>query len=266
MQLTKEQIEQFTEQGYLTVEDFFDSTEIAAIQADVKRLQEEGRLRNVLTIGDGETTSAKEQNLQLCPASPHSELIKSLPFSNKVQEAITSLLGDENVLVQLDQIFLKPGRTGRGTNWHQDNAYFKITGPIRGTAMWIAVDDATRANGTIRVVPSAFNRLLKHERDLSSDHHIACKVDEDDAIILELPAGGVAFFHYETPHATGDNQTDECRAGLAYHFVNLPTDSSNDDRDWASITRPYLTGPNASDGVKEYGKSMSAQWESLFEL
>lgn len=263
MQLSNDQIKQFHEQGYLTVDNFFDSDEIATIQEDVKRLQHEGRLRNVLTIGDGETTSSTEKNLQLCPASPHSELIKSLPFAPKVHDAITSLIGDENVLVQLDQIFLKPGRAGRGTNWHQDNAYFRIPDPIRGTAMWIAVDDATEANGTIRVIPSSFDGLLDHERDLNSDHHIACKVDEDEAVLLELPAGGVAFFHYRTPHATGDNETDACRAGLAYHFVNLPTDSTADQEFKTSGTRPYLTGPNASDGINDYGTSMSEKWEQL---
>ena len=41
---------------------------------------------------------------------------------------------------------------GIGTNWHQDNAYFKIRDPMRGTAMWIAAHDATIANGTITPV------------------------------------------------------------------------------------------------------------------
>ena len=53
-------------------------------------------------------------------------------------------------------MFIKPPKIGIGTNWHQDNAYFKITNPLGGTAMWIAVDDARIDNGTIHVIPKSF--------------------------------------------------------------------------------------------------------------
>ena len=42
------------------------------------------------------------------------------------------------VVLHLDQVFLKPGKQGMGTNWHQDNAYFQIEDPLQGTAMWTA--------------------------------------------------------------------------------------------------------------------------------
>lgn len=32
-----------------------------------------------------------------------------------------------------------------GTHGHTDNAYFRVPDPLRGIAMWIALDDATRA-------------------------------------------------------------------------------------------------------------------------
>ena len=52
---------------------------------------------------------------------------------------------------QLDHIFLKPAHTGIGTDWHQDNAYFKISDPTKGTAMWIALHDAHIENGTLHL-------------------------------------------------------------------------------------------------------------------
>src|SRR5438874_2111705 len=80
------------------------------------------------------------------------------------------------------------------------------------------------------------------------DHHIRCYPPEEQAVHLELPAGGVAFFCYGTPHATGPNTTDHERAGAAFHF--LRADYAKDDliapdRDY----RPYLTGPLATGGV-----------------
>jgi ectoine hydroxylase-related dioxygenase (phytanoyl-CoA dioxygenase family) len=61
--------------------------------------------------------------------------------------------------------------------------------------------------------------VLEHSHDPHSDHHIRCYPPEERAVDLELPAGGVAFFAYGTPHATGPNTTDRERAGVALHCL-----------------------------------------------
>jgi phytanoyl-CoA hydroxylase len=154
---------------------------------------------------------------------PHSELFKAMPFAPKVVAAIEALIGAP-ALLHLDQVFLKPGKQGTGTNWHQDNAYFQIPDPLKGTALWTAVHDATLANGTLSVIPCAFSEPLPHERDGFSDHHIRCWPDETQAIPVEIKAGGAIFFCYGTPHATGANTTETERAGVALHFIH--TDQS----------------------------------------
>src|ERR1700709_1980608 len=113
-----------------------------------------------------------------------------MPFAPKVAEAGAQLIGVP-VLFLLDQVFLKPGKHGAGTNWHQDNAYFQIPDPLKGTALWTAVHDATIANGTLRVISGVFNQKFEHSRDPFSDHHIRCYPDESKAEFVELPAGGV---------------------------------------------------------------------------
>jgi phytanoyl-CoA hydroxylase len=262
MKLTPDQIVTFRRQGYLAVPGFFNAEETAALQADISRLKRNNFLRNVATDGDGQTSSRTKQNLQLCPANFYSTLIRALPFAPKVIDAVTGLLGEE-ITLHLDQIFLKPGKTGMGTAWHQDNAYFKIPQPLRGTAMWIAIHDATVANGTMRVVPNAYHSLLPHERDGNSDHHIRCFPDESQAETVELKAGGVLFFCYGTPHCTGDNTTDDERAGLAYHF--LCEDQTN-ERFYTSERignpRPRLTGPKATGGFEEYGAKIAGTWHA----
>ncbi len=85
-------------------------------------MKREGFLRNVATAGDGKTTSQTLQNLQLCPMYRQSPLFRAMPFAEKVIEAVRQLLGDPLIL-HLDQVFLKPGKTGMGTNWHQDKPW-----------------------------------------------------------------------------------------------------------------------------------------------
>ncbi|WP_309715130.1 phytanoyl-CoA dioxygenase family protein [Armatimonas sp.] len=223
MQFREDQVNFFRTEGWLAVEGFWSEREVAAMRVELDRLKSEGKLRNIATEGDGKTYSSTKINLQLCPMWPHSELFKAMPFAPKAVAAIEALIGAP-ALLHLDQVFLKPGKQGAGTNWHQDNAYFQIPDPLKGTALWTAVHDATLANGTLQVIPRAFSELLPHERDGFSDHHIRCWPDETKAIPVELNAGGAIFFCYGTPHATGANTTEYERAGVALHFIH--TDQS----------------------------------------
>jgi ectoine hydroxylase-related dioxygenase (phytanoyl-CoA dioxygenase family) len=266
MSLTPPQIQQFHEHGYVALPRFFDAREVDAMQAEVRRLTEAGHLRNVATEGDGKTPSTAMRNLQLCPMYRHSPLFRALPFVPKVVAAVTALIG-EPMILRLDQVFLKPARDGMGTNWHQDNAYFKISDPLKGTAMWIAVHDATVANGTLQVIPGSFRERYEHRRDPLSDHHIRCDPPEERAVPLELPAGGVAFFSYGTAHCTRANTTDRERAGVAFHFIHAEYAAEESEKIVAPERsyHPFLTGPEASGGLNEYGVRVAGTWEQEVE-
>lgn len=254
MKLNSEQLTQYRNEGYTTAPDFFNVKEVAAMQAELQRLKDNGLLHNVARVGDGQTESAAALNLQICPLAPKSELFRSLGFSDKVLNVIRQLIGDP-IVWQLDQIFLKPARHGKGTSWHQDNAYFRIKDRRQGIGMWTAVHAATIANGTMYVIPQGDAELLAHERDGGSNHHVKCVVDESLAVPIELPAGGALFFNYAVPHCTKGNTTDNERAGLALHFLREE-----------AVVKPeemiaVLSGPNATNGIKEFGKDQRQEWE-----
>lgn len=258
--LTPEQLQQFREEGYVMVPGFFHEGEVTAMQAELERLQEEGLLRNVSTEGDGKTTSKAKANLQICPLSPKSSFFQALPFCEKVRDAVEDLIGPEFFL-RLDQIFLKPPRHGAGTNWHQDNAYFKSPDPLQGVGMWVALHDAKVENGTMHVVPRAYDRQLHHRRDEGSDHHIRCDIDEeiDEIVPVEMAAGGALFFNYGVPHCTKANDTDKPRAGLALHFLNSRYRSEPAE---GAPARPCLSGRGFTGGEAEYGENLTGVWEA----
>jgi ectoine hydroxylase-related dioxygenase (phytanoyl-CoA dioxygenase family) len=263
MQFTPQQVQQFRTDGYVAVPDFWTAREVAAMQAELRRLQRAGYLRNVATDGDGVTHSQVKANLQLCPMYNKSEFFRAMPFAPKVAAAVAQLIGDP-VVLHLDQVFLKPAHHGAGTNWHQDNAYFRIGDPLKGTALWTAVHAASVANGTLRVIPGSFRESHEHRRDPDSDHHIRCYPPEERAAPIELPAGGAAFFAYGVAHATGANTTDRERAGVALHFINAEVDQEARGG-FTYGKRPYLTGPQASGGMDEYGVRVAGTWEAEVE-
>jgi ectoine hydroxylase-related dioxygenase (phytanoyl-CoA dioxygenase family) len=256
--ITDAQIEFFRTNGYVAVENFFTPEEARAMQLEVARFKRTKLLNNVKTEGDSKTISQTKQNLQLCPMYDKSDIFKSLPFDPRVIAAVSKLIGTPFRL-HLDQVFLKPARDGAGTSWHQDNAYFQLDDPMTGTAMWIAVHDASKANGTMELIPKRFNEKLEHKKDGDSNHHIRCYPDESEAKACELKAGGVVFFCYGTPHCTRGNSTDADRAGAAFHFLRSDLKklgSYHDSFTDAQPGRPHLVGSKASSGVLEYGKDM----------
>ena len=259
MRFGEAQVAQFREEGWLRAPDFWTEREIAAMRVELEQLKAQGLLRNVSVDGDGETRSQTAANLQLCPMYPHSRFFRAMPFAEKVAQAVGQLIG-EPVILHLDQVFLKPAGHGAGTNWHQDNAYFRIPDPLGGTAMWTAVHDANVGNGTLRVIPGSYREVYEHGRDPYSDHHIRCYPPEEEAVAVELPAGGAVFFAYGVAHCTGANESGRERAGIAHHFVN----GAMQEIPWREkrlSELPWLSGARASGGEREYGERVSGTWE-----
>lgn len=255
--LTADQVAHFQREGWLAVPDYFSPGEVAALQHEVARLQRDGLLRNVATIADGKTPSHSAFNLQICPVTPASPLIAALKYRERTIASIRALVGDP-VVFRLDQIFLKPAGNGAGTRWHQDNAYWHQPDPTRGTGMWIAVHQATRANGTMHIVPRSHVALAEHERDPGSDHHVyAPQVRDEDAIPVELPAGGVLFFNFGILHCTHGNQTASDRAGLALHFIN------GDYMTPEFMSDPLAVAITDRSGARLRGRDDQGAWESL---
>ncbi len=271
MALSPQQIEQFRTQGFLKVEGFYSAREVEAMRREIERFKRVGLLRNVATEGDGKTKSSTAANLQLCPMYQHSTLFRALPFDDKVVDAVSKLIG-EPIILRLEQVFLKPGRHGAGTSWHQDNAYFSAADPMGGTAMWISIHDANRANGTMEVIPGVFRQTFEHSRDPMSNHHIRMFPSQElegTAVPIEMKAGGVVFFCYGTPHCTRGNTTDRERAGVAYHFIQesaaatMPNPSQ-----FSSPNRTYypdLNGPNTTGGERQYGVKVAGTWRKEVE-
>ena len=111
--LTPAQLAAYHRDGFAACPGFFSDDDVAVMRGELDHLVEAGLLRNVHTENDGSTHSKKAFNLQICPLSPKSPTLRTLPFADKVVTKISALLGSDFYL-RLDQIFLKPARHGVG--------------------------------------------------------------------------------------------------------------------------------------------------------
>lgn len=258
--LSAEQVRKFRQEGFCMVPNFFNADEVEAMRRQVQAFKREGMMY------DQAAADTDGQNYQFHWLSEVSHLFRALPWAERVQSAVTSLLAHPHIEVHLDQMFLKPAGTGTGTTYHQDNGYFTISDPLKGTGMWIAIDQATEENGTMRVVPrSHLGPTLEHRRDAKSAQLITCEdhVNEAETVPCVLEPGGVVFFCYGVIHGTKENHSAMDRSGVAYHFVSsdhiVGEQTGHQHRQLVGRSR---SGDIADGGKSEYGESMVGRWET----
>ena len=128
--------------------------------------------------------------------------------SAKVIAAVTDLLVHPHVVFLISCSISHHASVDPQTGT-PDNAYFRISDPLKGTAT-VALHDASRENGTLKVIPRQFHIKHPHDRDPDSDHHIRMKADDDDAVHCELKrvASYFLLWHRTRPVPTSPMKLD----------------------------------------------------------
>jgi ectoine hydroxylase-related dioxygenase (phytanoyl-CoA dioxygenase family) len=144
--------------------------------------------------------------------------LRQVLFSEVMADICRATLG-ENAYFFFDQFVVKGRQGGLPFSWHQDSGYVVGNGGPADHApyltCWIALDDATVENGTVRLlpfsaVPRSRDEIIPHWRDAKTADLIGWD-SEAGAISVEVSAGSVVAFSSRLLHATGANQTDKMR-------------------------------------------------------
>ena len=131
------------------------------------------------------------------------------------------------------------GKTFAG--WHQDTAYADVRPIVVICAL--ALSPCTREAGCIRVIPESHQwELLPHQENFGTDslltreQNIEAKLDESQALDLELAPGEVAFFNNAICHSSGPNTSDDRR--ILFLIEMVPTEAYQDfPRESATLVR-----------------------------
>ena len=80
--------------------------------------------------------------------------IRRFVFDGPAAEIAARLMGAAKVNLIDDHLLVKEPGTANPTYWHQDQPYFQFAGE-QFCSIWIAIDAANEANGTLRFVPGS---------------------------------------------------------------------------------------------------------------
>ena len=158
-------------------------------------------------------------------------------------DVVEQIIGPD-IVMWASAVFCKPATTGLEVPWHQDGQYWPIR-PRATVTVWIALDDVTRDNGCMRVIPGS-HRMGEFSHELSDRDDLVLnnvlddpRIDLSTARDIVLEAGQVSLHDVEIVHGSQPNESGRRRAGYAIRY--MPSTSLYDrdmDMGGASATAP----------------------------
>lgn len=143
------------------------------------------------------------------------ELLQSRPF----REWNARILGPD-IDLRFTSTMTKTREKASAMDWHQDSGYDRDPEHPK-FSWWIALTDATRANGGLRIIPGTHKGgLVKHipSRLFPPDKEIEV-VDETLARDVDLAAGDAIALDPFLFHASWPNLSGDLRMGLIAGFM-----------------------------------------------
>jgi ectoine hydroxylase-related dioxygenase (phytanoyl-CoA dioxygenase family) len=201
--LSREQVEFFNENGYLTPLRVMSENRARAILDEVEAFERE--------------TAMAADSLEL-KVHLYFDWFLKLVRGAAVTAIAKDLLGPD-ILLWATRFWIKRARDRKYVGWHQDMAYFQLD-PQEMITLWMALSPATVANGAMRFAPGSHRHLEEHlatyDKDsLLSRGQYVPGVDEAAAIDAVLRPGELSIHHGNLLHSSPPNETDGPRVGIA---------------------------------------------------
>ncbi len=221
VELSREQVEFFNEQGYLSLNALTTPEEVAEIKAELEQMfakragENEGAFLDLVAGEDHKDDMSSPQIFN--PANYSAKLHKTQCFQNALHIA-KQLLGEE-VRFFFDLSILKMPKVGAGTPWHQDEAFRDANFEYRELSIWLPLQDVTAESGCLRYIPGSNKGDLKEHKSINDDPtshavYVSEPFAEETAVACPLPAGGCVLHQPRTIHGSTMNGSETPR--LAY--------------------------------------------------
>jgi len=246
--LTRDQIEFYHTNGWLTLERRIPADVIEDIRAEIARFSDEAR---------GMTESNDRLDLEASHAPdaprvrriklPHtiSDVVARLMRSDAVLAPVRDLIGPD-VRLHTTKLNMKSAGYGAAIGWHQDFAFYPHTNDDV-LAVGVMIDDMGPENGPLMVFPGSHKGPIH-------DHHAdgvfagamdlsASGCDVNDAAMLTGPAGTISIHHGRIVHGSATNTSTRDRRVL---FIEA----------MAADAFPITGGMTRFESIDEYDRRM----------
>jgi ectoine hydroxylase-related dioxygenase (phytanoyl-CoA dioxygenase family) len=216
--LSDEQIDFFSENGYLAGIEILSDEQIEILRSELDDLMKPEQAANPLFYEYHHNESVDKNKIlfHALGAWRVSEAFHDLLWNPRFLIPASQLLNGA-VRFWHDQIFVKPARDGGVVAWHQDYSYWTRTVPMAHLTCWIGLDDSTRENGCVHYVPRSHRWNLLPRGNLANDMNEIFAVlsekqkEEFQPAAVELKKGEASFHHPLTVHGSYENSSERPR-------------------------------------------------------
>lgn len=218
----------YARDGYLVIPDLFAADELTALRHEALLLcrGDLGALKGLEPAASDAAAMARIMVAVMVHKVP--SLFARMIADPRIAALMRQLIGP-NVKAVHSQLFFKhAGQPGNA--WHQDEMFI----PTRDRSLvtlWVALEDATVANGCLRVFPGSHRPsvlwpMRAHDNPDLDRYETAFGFPyaESDAVDIELKAGSAIAFDGYLIHGSHPNRTvDGFRRALLYVYANAET-------------------------------------------
>ncbi|NIF75950.1 phytanoyl-CoA dioxygenase family protein [Paraburkholderia sp. Cy-641] len=152
-------------------------------------------------------------------------------------------------------------------SWHQDATYFGLD-PSTQVAVWIALADAPIESGCMEVVPGSHKLGQLHHAEVKSDNILLSRgqtidvpYDKSRTEFMPVKAGQCSLHDTFLIHASGPNESDFRRVGMALSYIPASSRCKSDVRLSAMLMRGEDRYGNFDDEPRpkvDYGEAEQA--------
>ncbi len=216
--ITAAQADAYRDLGGFVLEDAFQAGELAPLIEALDAFEAQANAA-LADWPEDRPTIARHDEIVFRPHPVlESEAARDFSRHPVFQGLCRDLIGSP-VRLYWDQLVYKRPGTAAPFPWHQDNGYTYVS-PQQYLTCWVALNDATEANGCPAIAPGLHRQgTLEHRW---TPLGFECLDDEAlpvAPVSLPLKAGSVAVFSSLTPHRTGPNLTEDVRKAYILQYA-----------------------------------------------
>jgi phytanoyl-CoA hydroxylase len=214
----------YMQQGFVAITGLVDAATVAQLIDETSAIVagERGMIPGVVEGADPKTALANVLAIHF----PHkiSPLMHDMLSYAPIVDVLNQLIGPDVKAMQ-SMLFVKnAGKPGQA--WHQDE-YYIATRDRSLIGVWIALEDATIANGCLWMQPGSHTPGILYPMHNHNDSRFdgnqeiyGMPYERDSGVAVEVKAGGVVFFNGYVLHRSLNNTTSGARRALVNHYMS----------------------------------------------
>jgi ectoine hydroxylase-related dioxygenase (phytanoyl-CoA dioxygenase family) len=229
-------IDQYREQGFVLIRNFFDPEKIARIHADAKEIFAV-QMRQLGLLPEGEVDEAEfnagmfqlfERDVSaIFRCGKHCQHLISL-HRLSLDERITSVLKElglafPNISTRPTLYFNHPRLAEKEVYWrldlHQD--WRSMQGSLDSVVVWVPLIDIDKDLGALEILPGSHKRGLVNAEMIDGYGHFQEAVDTSGLLRVDVKRGDALFFSAFMIHKSGTNSTESIRWSCHFRYNNL---------------------------------------------